>query len=45
MGNILTKRTAVLVGLSMVAIGMAMKYARANPTSQVGSIVKSIGLV
>ena len=47
MGNIFTKRTAVLVGLSAVTIGMILKYSRdpANKESFVTKTAKAIGLV
>ena len=44
--NVFNKRTAMIVGLSMVVIGLARKYAKdpANKDSFVTKIADSIGL-
>lgn len=46
MGNVFTKRTAVLVAVSAIAIGMTRKYAKdpANKDSFITKIADSIGL-
>ena len=47
MNSIFTKRTAILVGVTAVAIGMVLKHARLpeNKDSFITKTAKSIGLV